>query len=121
MLNTKPKLSGDERDEAMAKAEEIAFFPLTMPVTVGAGCMAITITIGSQVIGNPEAIGAAVGGLAVIGFSIFICYRYADVLCNYLGKVGTNVVTKLAAFILLAVGVQIIWTGLLGLVATVPR
>lgn len=117
MLNSEPKLSTEETHESLSKAQEMAFFPLTMPITVGAGCIAISIALSSQMghLKNlPELFNYLASILAMLALSatIFIGYRYADWLCNRLGKVGTNVITKLSAFILLAVGVGIVWEGI---------
>lgn len=116
MLNAEPKLSTDETHESLAKAQEMAFFPLTMPITVGAGSIAISIAISSQMghfLSLPAAMNhlAAVAAMLAMALNIYIGYRYSDWLCSKLGKVGTNVVTKLSAFILLAVGVEIVWDG----------
>ena len=43
---------------------------------------------------------------------IWICYSQADRLVKRLGKSGTEILIKLSAFILLAIGVQIMWNGL---------
>jgi len=43
---------------------------------------------------------------------VSICYSRADRLVRMLGKSGTAILTRLSAFILLAIGVQIIWDGL---------
>ncbi|MGV8125116.1 MAG: MarC family protein [Candidatus Xenobiia bacterium LiM19] len=117
MLNAGPKLSTDETHESLEKAQEMAFFPLTMPITVGAGCIAISIAISSQLDnflfhGALMSYLAAIAAMLALALCIFICYRYSDWLCSKLGKVGTNVVTKLSAFILLAVGVEIVWDGI---------
>jgi multiple antibiotic resistance protein len=40
------------------------------------------------------------------------CYGNADRLVRLLGKSGTTILTRLSAFILLAIGVQIMWNGL---------
>jgi small neutral amino acid transporter SnatA (MarC family) len=39
----------------------------------------------------------------------------------YLGATGAAVLTRLSAFILLAIGVQIAWNGIRALVATLPH
>ena len=44
--------------------------------------------------------------------AIYLCYRYADRVLARLGRTGTSVLLRLSAFILLCVGVQIIWNGL---------
>jgi len=43
---------------------------------------------------------------------VWLCYGNANRLVRMLGKSGTNIVTRLSAFILMAIGVQIIWNGL---------
>lgn len=94
-----------------------AFYPLTMPITVGPGSMAVAIAIGSQ---RPRVIdlahiallgGAAVGGLVAIAATIYVCYRFADGIVGALGEDGTDVVVRLSAFILMCIGIEIIWNG----------
>ena len=41
-----------------------------------------------------------------------VCYGNAARLVGLLGKSGTSILTRLSAFILLAIGVQIFWNGL---------
>jgi multiple antibiotic resistance protein len=53
--------------------------------------------------------GAAIAGILAIAATIFLCYRYAEGIVGKLGVSGTNVVVRLSAFILLCIGVQIIW------------
>ena len=43
---------------------------------------------------------------------VMICYGNANRLVRILGKSGTTILTRLSAFILLAIGVQIMWNGL---------
>jgi multiple antibiotic resistance protein len=94
-----------------------AFYPLTMPITVGPGSMAIAITLGSQ---RPRVAdlthlallgSAAIAGLVAIAATIYVCYRFAEGTVGKLGKHGTNVVVRLSAFILLCIGIEILWNG----------
>jgi multiple antibiotic resistance protein len=101
-----------------------AFYPLTLPLTVGPGTISIAITIGAH---HPQSVrlllvnGAAdVLGAALIAATVFVCYRYADRMLRVLGETGTSVLIRLSAFILLCIGVQIFWTGASALLATVP-
>jgi multiple antibiotic resistance protein len=92
------------------------FYPLTMPITVGPGSIAVAITLGSQRprVALPEVAllgGAAVAGLLAITATIFVCYRFAERIVGALGQRGTNVLVRLSAFILLCIGVEIIWSG----------
>ncbi|WP_312854330.1 MarC family protein [Paludibacterium denitrificans] len=43
---------------------------------------------------------------------MYLCYRHADKLLRYLGQTGSVVFLRLSAFILLCLGVQILWEGL---------
>ena len=60
---------------------------------------------------DDERIAAAVAGLLAIAATIFLCYRYAERITSALGERGTNVLVRLSAFILLCIGIQIIWNG----------
>jgi multiple antibiotic resistance protein len=95
-----------------------SFYPLTMPLTVGPGSISVAITIGSR---KPEmpyafptiafhAIGAFLGVVA-IAFSIYIAYRFAGNLARLLGTTGLEVMVRLSAFILMCIGIQIVWNG----------
>ena len=107
-----------EVDEAQGTAPVEAFYPLTMPLTVGPGSISVAIALGAQrpaeatdfasisLIG-----GAAIIGLAAIALTVFFCYRFADTLERLLGASGINVLIRLSAFILLCIGIQIIWSG----------
>ena len=42
---------------------------------------------------------------------IYICYAFADRLALFLGQTKTNVIAKLTSFLLVCIGVQIVWNG----------
>ncbi|HUE11213.1 MAG TPA: MarC family protein [Steroidobacteraceae bacterium] len=99
-----------------------AFYPMTMPLTVGPGSISVALTLGA----NPPpgfrpllatALAHALG-ILLVAVSVFLCYRYADRILRRLGPTGTSVVVRLSAFILLCIGVQIGWNGIHGLVTT---
>jgi multiple antibiotic resistance protein len=56
--------------------------------------------------------GGGVLALAAIGIIMFLAFRYAQQLLKPLGETGTVVFLRLSAFILLCVGVQIVWDGI---------
>jgi multiple antibiotic resistance protein len=102
-----------------------SFYPLTMPLTVGPGSISVAITLGSERPKGPDNIerlallgAGALAGLLAIAATIYLCYRFADRIVAALGKGGTNVLTRLSAFILLCIGIQIVWTGYSTLTAT---
>jgi multiple antibiotic resistance protein len=99
-----------------------AFYPLTMPITVGPGSIAVAITLGSQRprVANLTQLaflgGAAVAGLLAIAATIYVCYRFAEGTIGALGEDGTNVLVRLSAFVLLCIGIEILWNGYSALV-----
>lgn len=104
-------------DEA-ANADVDSFYPFTMPLTVGPGSISVAITLGSQRPKVPRAIEdlllvacGAVAGVIAISATVYVCYRYANRIVAALGVSGTRVLVRLSAFILLCIGIQIIWDG----------
>ncbi len=102
-----------------------SFYPLTLPLTVGPGSISVALTIGSHRPAgqSPEytLIAAAILGLAAVALSIYVCYRFAGPLAKFLGKVGINVLVRLSAFILICIGIQIGWSGVSALMATLGQ
>ena len=92
-----------------------AFYPLTMPLTVGPGSISVAITLGANAAlhhsYHPLNILAALIGLVLIAISIFLCYAFADRLARILGATGMTVITQLSSFFLVCIGVQIAWNG----------
>lgn len=117
LLNSDVRPDGDHTtDDAPATVPD-AFYPLTMPLTVGPGSISVAMTLGSQ---RPKVAdiytlvllgcGAIVGIVAIVG-TVYLCYRFAETTVAALGKSGTNVVVRLSAFIMLCIGIQIVLSG----------
>jgi len=103
--------------------EDVAFFPLTMPLTTGPGTIAIAIALSSQQptddIGRLSySAGASVAAL-VIAAMVWVSYGWSDQVVAMLGARGARIVSRLTAFILLCVGIQIISTGVTSLASTI--
>lgn len=93
----------------------LAFFPLTMPLTAGAGSIAVVIAMATQAKENIDFFHQYVSiacAIIVTFVIVYFSYRFADVIFRMLGKTGTKMVTSLSAFILLAISVSIVWSGL---------
>lgn len=120
--------TGSHEDDSAARAEGSgapidAFYPLTMPLTVGPGSISVAIALGSErpsgAIGFSHLAflaGSAIAGIVAIAVTVFLCYRFARRTIAIMGPSGTNVVVRLSAFILLCIGIQILWTGYSALV-----
>jgi multiple antibiotic resistance protein len=100
-----------------------AFYPLTLPLTVGPGSISVAVTLGANASHsgiNVLAILAAIVGSAVIALSIFLCYGFADRLARILGATAMTVIVRLSSFLLVCIGVQIIWNGVSSFLASIP-
>jgi multiple antibiotic resistance protein len=100
-----------------------AFYPLTLPLTVGPGSISVAITLGANAKHHPgvnlQNIVAAIAGSLLIAVSIFLCYGFADKLARILGKTAMSVIMRLSSFLLICIGVQILWNGASELLAAV--
>jgi multiple antibiotic resistance protein len=89
-----------------------------MPLTVGPGTISVAITLGTQGAETKHLLMTATGGLAAavaVAATIYLSYRFATNVMRWLGETGTDILMRLAAFILLCLGVQIVANGLAGL------
>jgi multiple antibiotic resistance protein len=119
ILNKKTDVQ-DRQAEAAPSSQEIlsqAFYPLAMPLTVGPGSIAVALTLGSnlheehhlQLIFNAL---TALVGILLIGLTIFLCYWFSEGLQRLLGPTGTSILIRLSAFIVVCIGIQIMFNGL---------
>lgn len=90
---------------------QMAFYPFTLPLTLGPGCIAVTIAIGTSMPFTFATIVGAVLGVLANAVLIWLCLRYADRITDFLGQSGSDAISRIFSFILLCIGVQIFWTG----------
>jgi multiple antibiotic resistance protein len=112
------------RSVSAADLSTKAFYPLTLPLTVGPGSISVAITLGAneQHVGHQIifAILGALLGSVLIAASVYICYAFSDRLAQVLGETGMSVIMRLSSFLLVCIGVQIIWNGVSTLLKSVP-
>jgi len=93
-----------------------AFYPLTLPVTVDPGAIAVAITVGANHAHGVErvviAIIAFILGLGLIAFTVWLAYHSAERVARWLGHTRVMVILRLSAFIVLCIGVEIMWNGI---------
>jgi multiple antibiotic resistance protein len=101
-----------------------AFYPLTLPLTVGPGSISVAITLGANAPRhqglNLLVILSALVGSALLAASIFLCYGFADRLGRMIGATGMTVIIQLTSFLLVCIGVQILWNGASALLVSLP-
>lgn len=104
-----------EQANAPDAGEDIAFFPLTLPFTTGPGTISVAIALSA---GHPAGVGplawfllGTTGAAVAMTAVIWVTFRFADHIVDMLGPTGSRTATRLFAFLLLCIGVQILITG----------
>jgi multiple antibiotic resistance protein len=97
-------------------ARRRAFYPLTMPLTVGPGSISVAIALGANRGSHARSFlitgtGHALGILTIAG-TVYVCYRYAGHIVSRLGETVRSAMMRLSAFIVLCIGVQLVWNGI---------
>jgi multiple antibiotic resistance protein len=123
----------DGDDDGEAKPRECseanyarqAFYPLTLPLTVGPGSIATAIAVGANRSEGAAWRWSLIAGMLIgsilVAATIYLSYRFADRIARTLGESAMNVIIRLSSFILVCIGVQILWNGIKALLLTVLR
>ncbi len=94
-------------------------------MTVGPGSISVAITLGANEThhlgANLLALLAAAIGSAFVAVTIYLCYGFADRLADVMGQTGMNVILRLSSFLLVCIGVQILWNGASKLLSSLPQ
>jgi len=104
-------------EDKFSKIEKSLFYPISFPMTCGAGTISVLLTLSAsnsfqnieQYILNTSALLA---GITAMVFVIYICIANTHIILEKIGERGQQIVNRLSAFIVLCVGLQIIWEGL---------
>lgn len=101
-----------------------AFYPFTLPLTVGPGSISVAITLGANAAKLPginflDIFGIVIAS-ALVALSVYLCYGFSDRLAQLLGATAMNVIMRLSSFLLVCIGVQILWNGVSALLHFVP-
>jgi multiple antibiotic resistance protein len=131
LLNQKDTETNPNRAEVeqadFGSVEEKVFYPLTFPLTVGPGCIVVTLTLSAHASvarGVLEDVMAHVGiSLAVVVLSliVYLSYRYAPKITERISAQTAHGILRIVAFVLLCIGVQITWNGVEALLKTVVK
>jgi multiple antibiotic resistance protein len=112
-----PPARADRSGEKPQPELEIAFTPLAMPSLAGPGSISVVVTAASQIRSSyPEDYiviyaGVVVGMVATLLVALFIL-RTAGSMARILGPSGIDALTRIFGFLLIAIGMQFLLTGI---------
>lgn len=101
--------------EATVRIRDIAFIPLTIPVTSGPGTIAYIISTKALVPADmPLSFELSLVVSVVLAFSLILwaCLRGASQIMRFLGKSGVDAFSRIMGFLLVCIGMQFIINGM---------
>jgi multiple antibiotic resistance protein len=113
LMNPRKEDTHGPEEEAEAKAKpDISLSPLAIPLLAGPGSMAVVMSL-STYHSSPFQMGMAgiMAGIAAVCVTCWLMLREAELVLRVLGVNGANALTKIMAFLLLAIGVQLTLNG----------
>ncbi len=113
-ITSEPHLN---RDITETNLNEKLFYPITFPITTGAGTISVLFTLSAytQAVTAKSYylhLAAILISITVICGLIYICYLNIRRVLHFLGPHGEDVVKRVCAFLVFCVGLQIGFSGL---------
>ncbi len=110
-----------EQLEKIKQVENKLFYPITFPITAGAGTIAVLFTLSAQSADKDLSIylvniGAIVVSIIGICLLIFLFYLNTNRLISYIGTHNEVIINRIMAFLIFCVGLQIAAGGITHLI-----
>jgi multiple antibiotic resistance protein len=104
-------------DHALGSLEQKIFYPLTFPITAGSGCIVVMVTLSAHasikgLLPNLSAHAGIAGAVVLLSVAVYFCYGYARAITSRISPQTAHGVLRVIAFVLLCIGVQIMWNGI---------
>jgi multiple antibiotic resistance protein len=111
-------------EELVGNLRQKIFYPFTFPITAGPGCIVVMLTLAAHTPQRPihDNLLAHAGlliAILLLCLSVYFCYAHAHRIAHRISPNTAHGVLRVMAFILLCIGVQIAWNGLVPLLASV--
>jgi multiple antibiotic resistance protein len=117
MLFPAPPAGGSGVNGHSPQEVDIAFTPLAMPSLAGPGSISVVLTAAAQIESRHAAnygliIAAVVTGMILTLVFSYLVLRAADVMVKFLGVRGIDAMTRIFGFLLIAIAMQFLLTGI---------
>jgi multiple antibiotic resistance protein len=111
---TRVKMTPEDRDDAIARRDELSVVPLGIPLLAGPGAISTVMIYEGSASNTPLAVLATFVAIAVTTAATFLILRWGQPILRAFGRVGVMAMTRVLGLLLAAVGVQFVITGILG-------
>lgn len=119
LLNQKENndpVSNEELEKHTRSIDPKAFYPFTFPLTIGPGGLAVVLTFSAHLDRESRLLltleqGAATVGIFLMCLVVMVCYSNLKYMTKRFSASGALAVSKILAFFVLCIGVEIAWAG----------
>lgn len=118
LFGQRTRLQAPERSEERAAGEDIAIFPLAIPLLSGPGAITSVLLLTNQARGDLARIGLFAAVIAAVYAISWGVLAAGDSVMARLGQGKVHIITRVLGIILAALAVQYILSGLAGFYAT---
>jgi multiple antibiotic resistance protein len=109
------KLTPADREEALARRDEISIVPLGIPLLAGPGSISTVMIYEGSAGGNWWEIAATFVAIALTAAATFVILQYGQRILRSMGRVGVMALARVMGLLLAAVGVQFIVDGVISI------
>jgi multiple antibiotic resistance protein len=121
LFGHRPMLQGPERGDYGKVGEDLAVFPLAIPLLSGPGAIATTLLLTSQAHGDYARLGLLGAVILLVYLIAWLILRTADQLMARLGEGKINILTRVLGIVLAALAVQYVLDGAAGYYRSLMR
>jgi len=108
---TRTRVSSLDRDESIARRDEVAVVPLGIPLLAGPGAISTVMIYEGEAGSDPLVIVATFVAILVTAIATFLVFRFGQRILRAFGRVGVMAMTRVLGLILAALGVQFVISG----------
>lgn len=101
-------------DNERRSDEDIAIFPMAIPMLAGPGTIATVLVLATEAAGDPRRVGVLVAILACIYLISWPILHTSDRLIARIGEGRMSIITRVLGIILAALAVQYVFNGFTG-------
>jgi multiple antibiotic resistance protein len=117
MLFPKPPATAEGSEKAQSRDLAVAFTPLAMPSLAGPGSISVVLTAAAQIESTHPNDLVLVNAAVIIGMVItlaiaYVVLRAASSMTRFLGEAGIEAMTRIFGFLLIAIAMQFLLTGI---------
>jgi multiple antibiotic resistance protein len=117
LLTTDDEIKGKKETAQPESRDNILFYPVSFPMTTGAGTISVILTLSAHedennLLSHVTNLGALFIAIFLICLLIYICYANTPRLIHRLGPRGEQIVNRLSAFLVFCIGMQIAFSGI---------